>query len=216
MGKENQTPQSEQITENIWLCPDGVYRWSYEFDMLRNPTILITVFKVLGISCGAVFLFTFFVDLFSGSIQSWGDLRGPGLLFLVMAAILLVLGVLSYLIVAAIFGWKYMVLFEMTDQYVKHIQMPKQVQKAEALGWLTTFVGIMAKQPVTAGAGLLAASKNTSTSVFENVAVVKVRRRRHAIHVNQLLDKNQVYAEDVDFDFVEKFILDRCTKAKIK
>ena len=208
--------QGEPVSENIWLCPDGVYRWVYEYDMLRNPGIMVTVWKVLGISFGAVFLFNLIVSLFGGDLKTMDDLWGIGKLFLILAGIFLVLSVVSYIILAALYGWKYQVLFEMTDEYVKHIQMPKQFKKAEAIGWLTAFVGALAHKPYMVALGSNVAARNTSTSEFKNVEIVKVRRKRHTIHVNQLLDKNQVYAEDADFDFVEKYILDRCVKAKVK
>ncbi len=208
--------QGESVSENIWLCPDGVYRWVYEYDMLRNPGIMVTVWKVLGISFGAVFLFNLIVSLFGGDLKTMDDLWGIGKLFLILAGIFLVLSVVSYIILAALYGWKYQVLFEMTDEYVKHIQMPKQFKKAEAIGWLTAFVGALAHKPYMVALGSNVAARNTSTSEFKNVEIVKVRRKRHTIHVNQLLDKNQVYAEDADFDFVEKYILDRCVKAKVK
>lgn len=211
-----ETKQGEQVTENIWLCPDGVYRWSYEFDMLRNPTILFTVWKVLGISFGVVFLFSFFISLFTGSIGSAADIWGLAKGFLILLAVFLVIGVIAYFIVAYMYGWKYMVLFEMTEEYVRHIQMEKQFKKAEAVGWITLLAGLMAGKPSVAAIGLTSATKNESTSIFEKVEFIKVRRRRHTIHVNQLLDKNQVYAEDADFDFVESFILAHCTKAKLR
>ena len=203
-------------SENIWLCPDGVYRWVYEYDMLRNPTIMLSVWKVLGLSLGVVLLFDLIVSLFGGDLKTLDDLLGVGKLFLILAAIFLVLSVLSYIILAALYGWKYQVLFEMTDEYVKHIQMPKQFQKAEAIGWLTAFVGVLAGKPYMVALGSNVAAKDTKTSEFAHVEIVKVRRKRHTIHVDYLLDKNQVYAEDADFDFVEKFILDRCVKAKVK
>ena len=59
-------------------------------------------------------------------------------------------------------------------------------------------------------------AKGASTSIFKDVEYLRVRRKRHTIHVDQLLDKNQVYAENADFDFVEQFIRERCVKAKIK
>ena len=31
---------------------DGIYRWTYELNIYRNPTVLITVLKVLGLSMG--------------------------------------------------------------------------------------------------------------------------------------------------------------------
>ena len=70
--------KSEPVTENIWLCPDGVYRWTYEMDMLRNPTIMISVWKVLGISFGVVFLFDLIVSLFGGNLKTLDDLWGVG------------------------------------------------------------------------------------------------------------------------------------------
>ena len=30
------------MSENIKKCDDGSYRWVYEFDMLKNPIILLT------------------------------------------------------------------------------------------------------------------------------------------------------------------------------
>ena len=40
--------QGEKVTENIYLCPDGMYRWIYEFRMMKNPAILFTLFKIFG------------------------------------------------------------------------------------------------------------------------------------------------------------------------
>lgn len=216
MDENNLTNQDGFVTQNIRLCPDRVYRWTYEYDMRKNPTILFTVWAVLGIAFGAVFLFTLLVSLFQGNIGSLHDLWLQSRVFVILLGVFFVISIIAYLILAAIYGWKYQVLFEMTDESVTHIQMPKQVKKAEAIGWLTAAVGAAAGKPAMIGLGINAAAKSTSTSEFKNVRTVKVRRRRHTIHVNQLLDKNQVYAEDADFDFVEQFILARCANAKIK
>ncbi len=206
----------EKVTENIYLCPDGVYRWFYELEMLKNPTILFTVWKVLGIAFGVVALLILIVDLFQGTIRSVSDILPAMKVILILVPIFLVISIISYLILAAVYGWKYVVLFEMTEEYVKHIPAPKQFKKAQALNWLTVLAGAMAKSPAAMGAGILAGTKGTSTSVFKDVEYLRIRRKRNTIHVDMLLDKNQVYAEDADFDFVEKFIRDRCVKAKIR
>ena len=218
MENENNDPvlKGDKVTENIWRCPDGIYRWTYEYNMKRNPTILFTVWKVMGIAIGAVYLFILILNLFAGSLKSLNDLWQASKIIVLMIGIFFVLSIISYLILAALYGWKYQVLFEMTDTSVTHIQMPKQFKKTEAIGWLTMLAGIAAKKPYMVGLGLNVAAKNSSTSEFKNVETVKVRRKRNTIHVNQLLDKNQVYAEDADFDFVEKFITERCTKAKFR
>lgn len=206
----------EKVTENIYLCPDGVYRWFYEMEMLKNPTILFTVWKVLGIAFGIVGLFILVVDLFDGMIHSFTDAVEALKVILILIPAFLVISIIAYVIVAWTFGWKYIVLFEMTDEYVKHIPTPKQYKRAQALNWLTVVVGTLAHSPTVMGAGMLAGAKSASTSVFREVEFIRVRRKRNTIHVDQLLDKNQVYAEDADFDFVEKFIKDRCVKAKVR
>jgi hypothetical protein len=216
MNEKIPQPAGKKVTDTIWLCPDGVYRWTYEMDMLRNPTIILTVWKVLGIAFGAAFLFTLIVDLVQGTIRSLADLWSASKVFLILIGVFFVISIISYLLLAAAYGWKYQVLFEMTDQYVTHIQMPKQFEKAEAIGWLTALGGLAAGKPYMVGLGVDSAARNTMTTQLGNVAVLKVRRRRDTIHVNQKLDRNQVYAKDADFDFVESFLRAHCTKARIR
>lgn len=205
---ENKTYQGKEVR----LCNDGKYRWVYEMNLLKNPTIFLTVLKVMLISVGIVGLFMLLIAAFQGDLDVewlWFWLKLMG----IMIGVFLGLTIISILIVAAILG-KYVVLFEMDDKEVVHIQMPRQVKKAEVVGLITALVGLAAKNPTTVGAGLLSASRSTSTSVFANVRSVKARRRRNLIKVNQLLFKNQVYVPDEDYDFVYDYIKSRCPKAK--
>ncbi len=207
--------EGKKVTENIYLCPDGKYRWVYEFSMIRNPTILLTIWKIFGGIILVMLVLSFFIELFQGNAADWfTSLLDPGIL--IVPGIMLVLSLIGYFIVAAMYGWKYMVLFEMDEEKVVHQQMPKQFEKAEAMGWLTTFVGALAGSPTTMGSGLLAASRSTLSSTFEYVKKVKRNKALNVIYVIELLDHNQVYAKKEDFDFVWEFITKRCTKAKIK
>ena len=181
-------------------------------NLLKNPTIFLTTLKVMAISVGIVGLFMLLITAFQGDLDMdwfrfWLKLMG------IVLGIFLGLTIISILIMAAILG-TYVVLFEMDEKEVVHIQMPRQVKKAEVVGLITALVGIMAKNPTTIGAGMLAASKSTSTSEFANVRHVKARRRLNLIMVNQLLSRNQVYVADEDFDFVYNFIKTHCPNAK--
>ena len=51
--------------------PDCTYRWTYELNMYRNPTVLITVLKVLGLSMGLIWLFVVLVSM--GDRRFWWD-----------------------------------------------------------------------------------------------------------------------------------------------
>ena len=203
---ENKSYQGKEVR----LCSDGKYRWAYEMNLLKNPTIFFTVLKVMMISVGIVWLFGLVIGLGDMSLDYflfWTKLTG------IMIGVFFVLTIIGVLITAAILG-KYVVLFEMDENEVVHIQMPRQVKKAEVIGFITVLVGAMAKNPTTMGAGLLAASKSRSSSEFANVRRVKAYRKRNLIKVNQLFNKNQVYVADEDFDFVYNFIKSRCINAK--
>lgn len=198
----------------VRLYPDGKYRWVYEVPMLKNPSILIDVYKVLGISFGLVWLLNvIFISCEDG--LSLSNLWGLSYGFLILMGVFLVIGYVAYVIVAWTYGWKYVVLFTLDEKEVKHEQMPRQVKKAQVLGALTSMVGIAAGKPGVVGTGLLAASRTSSTSVLANVARVIPCRRMNLIKVNQLLNKNRIFVPEEDFDFVYDFLCQHCTKAKI-
>ena len=206
----------KQITKNIWLAPDGKYRWVYEFNMLKNPTILISVVRVLLLAFGIVMALMLTVQLTEGVMgtfeEYWGFYKG----MLILLGVLLFLAVVAYLIVAKSFGWSYFVLITMDEEFVQNRYMKQTFEKAQALGWLTALAGLAAGNLTTAGAGLVSATRDTSTSEFAYVRKVKAVRRRQVIYVNQLLGHNQVYAEPEDFDFVRNWIADHCPNAKIR
>ena len=153
-------------------CADGKYRWVYEVPMLKNPSILFDVYKVLGISFGIVWLFGM---ILIGCEEGFDldSLWGSTSVFLIVMLIFAVIGYIGYFIVGAAAG-----------------------------------------KPGTVGAGLLAASRTTSTSELANVARLIPCRRMNLIKVNQLLNKNRVFVPDEDFDFVYDFLCQHCPKAK--
>jgi len=135
--------QGQKVTENIYYCPDGKYRWVYELNMLTNPIILLTIWKIFGILILIQIVFSFLIDAFQGNLKGWFTdyLFTPG--FLIVPGILFGISLIAYVIVACIYGWKYMVLFEMDHKGIDHIQMPKQFKKAEGLAWLTAMAGLV-------------------------------------------------------------------------
>ena len=215
MGEDMQEYKGEYVTENIVKCEDGVYRWYYEFPMMRNPTILFTVYKVLGISFGAVYLLVAIMTIADSYSEPGALLKITGIFLLIML-VFAVIGFLAYVIIAAFYDWKYTVLFEMYEDRIIHIQTPRQFKKAEAVAWLTMFAGVVTGNIGRVGQGLLIATKQSSVSVYDRVKTVKVRSGRHTIFLNQALEKNQIYADEADFEFVKNYILQRCVNAKIK
>lgn len=195
----------QKVSPNITLCPDGVYRWFYEFHMWKNPTILFTIWNVLFLSVGIVWGMLILLELYDNGVTLEGMIEQVAVLVCLGIGMFL-LGGIGYLVYAAFLGGRYCVLFEMDAYGVKHIQMEHQFKRAQALGWLVALSGLAAGKPGVAGTGILAATKNSMYTAFEKVRSVEVLRRRNVIKVNELLNKNQVYAENEDFDFVCDFI----------
>lgn len=114
---------AERPTPNIQLCSDGVYRWFYPFDMLKNPNILFTVWNVEAIAVGATYLLVLLINLIGGSLYDMEVFLNLTGVFAVLLLVFLVIGVIAYLILAKLWGWRYLVIFEMDEKGVLHKQM---------------------------------------------------------------------------------------------
>ena len=196
----------------VSLCEDGKYRWTYPLDMLKNPTILFLIFKIFSI----LFSIPLLIALISAAVNNdlakiWDSFIK---IWLIVVVVFFLIIIISYLIVVWMNGGKYIVHFTMDEKRIVHKQEPAQFDRARKVGLLAALVGIFAKRPSTAGAGALAASRNTSISDFDKVRRVKANRRQHLIKVNQTLERNQVYVTEEDFDFVLDFIRKHCPNAK--
>lgn len=202
----------DTIDHKVRQFKDGKYRWVYEMPILSNPTIFLTVFKVFAYILGVSFVvFGFFIYVIHGN---WAGLWEMAKGYLIALGIIAVLNVLGVLVIAAMYKGKYIVMFEMDEQQIKHIQVSEQFRKAKKMGQLAAFAGMLSGNFTTAGAGMLMASKDASVSNYSEVRRVIPRRKLHVIKVNEFIEKNQIYVSDEDFDFVYNFIKSRCVNAK--
>lgn len=210
----NATGQLESPDYNgqqVRLCTDGKYHWTYPMNMLTNPSVYITVCKIFGALFAVAFLIANIGPLTRGEFAAIAaDLKWWAVAVLVFLAI----SGLAYLIVAAQYGWKYIVQFTMDENGITHAQIPEQRHHARRIGKAVAGTGILSGAPGRAGQGLLIASHTSLSSDFAVVRSVKARRRWNTILVNEPFAKNQVYTTAEDFDFVYNFILDHCPKVK--
>lgn len=209
--------QLEQTTykgeEHVRLCTDGKYRWTWPMNMYKNPLVLLTVLKIFGIIFGVAMVLMFIGPAFRGE---WSAALEGLKIWAIILGVFLVITLLAYWIVAALYGGKYIVHFTMDEKGLLHDQVPMQKKKAEKMGCLIALAGIFAKRPSVAGAGFMTAAHTKTSSDFSRVRRIKAYPRLHSIKVNEGLSKNQVYTHPEDFSFVLDYIQSHCPKSSKK
>ena len=204
----------EKVSENIYFCEDGKYRWVYELGLFKTPTIYILIWKIFFFIMLGVFTLMFFVSL-GDSDFFWEGFLGWLKAFGIALAAMSVIVFLGYALYAAMMGGKYIVIFEMDENGINHKQIPSQAKKAQAISKATIIAGLATGRLSMIGAGI-GASRTEMYTGFEKVRKVKAYPRQNLIKVNELLSHNQVYAEKEDFEFVMNYITERCVNVKGK
>lgn len=209
--KADRQLEPKQLSPNILKGTDDIYRWSYGMNMWKNPTIFITVWKVMMI--GAMFPVLLMTVL---TLVEDGFIEGIVMffrMFLLMGAIMSGLAIIAYPIVAIMNGGSYQVVFELNSKGVNHMQMQKQFKKNQIMAFITVLAGAAAGNPQVAGAGLLAGAKQSSYSEFDQVKKIVANSKRHVIYINESLQHNQVYVAKEDFYQVKDYIVRHCKQA---
>ena len=202
--------EGEKISENIVLCADGKYRWTYEVSLYRNPSLFLLVWKIFFFILLAIFGCVMIADVINWGTRNIVSNLKFLLYFLIGMTVVVGLG---YLLYAVIMGGKYRVLFEMDEDGINHKQMPEQAKKAKAVSALTVLAGLFSRNVTTVGVGLNAA-RTEMYSDFSKVRKVIAYPHTNLIKVNELLSHNQVYAATEDFDFVLNYITGHCPNRK--
>ena len=203
----------ENYDYSVQRCDDGKYRWRYELDMWKNPSILILIFKIFFWVFVGIWGFMIIITLIEdgGNPEMMWDTTLP---FLILIGAFTVIALIAYAIVAAMYGGKYIVLFEMDEKGVNHCQVNAQAMRARKMGIITAAAGVATGNLTTAGIGVTSASRSSLYTSFNKVRSIQCSKHRNLIKVNELFFKNQVYVRDEDFDFVYEYIKSHCPQIK--
>lgn len=182
------------MKEYLFNSETNTTSWIYEYKMWTNPTIYFTLFKVFIICALVPALVVFCL------IVNDGFVNALILLFKVFGIVLGIVSILltvAYIIIACINGGKYIVVFDMNENGIRHTQMNKQFTKMQAFHLIGTLIGIKENDLVTAGSNMIAGSKNTIYTNFKKVTGIISNKKRNTI---KLVSKdginNQVYVNE--------------------
>ena len=180
--------------DRVTLCQDGKYRWVYDVNLLTNPSVFITVIKVLLISVIITYAFVLGICLLDGNMSEESFLSLTKV-FGIVAAVLLGLGIVGYIVYAIIVGGKYTVLFTLDDNELVHQEYGKTLEKARLIGELSMIAGAAGGSVRGTGTGLLAKRRTSMTTRLNRVRRVKPCRWMNMIKVNERWSRNRVYVK---------------------
>ena len=198
--------------ERVKLCEDGKYRWIYKMSTLKNPTMMIRMGKILGVTLLVVYIVAQLASLTGEGENSFRytvEMLTPAIL------IILAVYVVSYLLWVLLCGGTYVCAFEMDDGGILHAQGQNKTEKQKLIEQMAVLMGLVSPVAGILGSGMMAAVNSSWKSSFFAVTSLKAKRRYNAIYLNEPGCKNIIYVDDRDFDFVWSYIKARCGEAKI-
>ena len=202
------SPENE-ITTRVKLFPDGKYRWNYELNLVKNLSVFIDLIKVFGFILWGIWLIMELVQIIKGDFE-WDRFLIDTKVFFWISVFAFFLCLISYLIVIRINKRYYHLMFIMDEESVTHYERGDTAKNGQLVAAAAV---IMDSNNAPAA---MAALQTAWESRFPKVRRVKTVRRRQLIKVNGLLTKNRIYVEDPeDYEFVLRYIIECCPKAKI-
>ncbi len=196
----------------IYFGQRGNISWIYEYNLWKEVAVFITILKVLLLSTLFPALVIFFVTLEEGFLKA---IQVMAYVYFITGVIILCLLMVSYIIVAIINGGKYIVLFELDEFGVNHIQMPHQYKKNNVLSMIGVVFGAIANNYTAIGANLLSISKKNMYTDFKKVKKIIINKKKKIIYLNETFNKNQIYIQANDFDYIKEIILSKSKNAKV-
>ena len=187
-----------EFPSRVTLCGDGVYRWSYDMDMYRNPYLRSILLKVMGVLCAVMYVFL--LALIAGG----GRELTPRTMLLAALPFsgLLLLTLLIYYICAAVMHGTYHLRFEMDEDAVRLVRKASTQRMMNVMADVTTMANMRAGHQLQTAAG-------SGCTLFQSVRAMTERPEHDAINLRELMGANQLWIPRADYEFVRDFIAQR-------
>ncbi|MTI96922.1 MAG: hypothetical protein FH749_15880 [Firmicutes bacterium] len=139
------------------------FSWAALVPIFRNSTIMLQLAIAIGIPFGVLCIVL-------AAVGAWYGLTMIAALFL-----------LTFLLIMAVYGGVYDVGYVLDSKGIHCYARPRQAKRNRFVNWVTVILGLLARQPAAAGAGLLAGSRQSTFLKWNNVRKVKYKPRKRVI-----------------------------------
>lgn len=194
----------------------NMYSWHHEIDLLKDVSIIMTVWKIFSLCASFPAIVVMLTELYDGS-----SIIGKLSILLKMYAIIwgistALLFISYYLVFVPMHGGKYRIMFEMDDKGIRHIVASRQMKKARKVAFLGVLVGVFSRSPMLAGSSIISGTRKSMYTSFAGVTkIVLYPKKNKIILVEEHIARNMIYTAPEDFVEVSRYIIGRC-KSRIK
>lgn len=192
------------------------HSWQYEIDLLRDISIIMTVWKIFSLCASFPTIVVMLAELFDGSsiiLVFWIPLKIYAVVWGISTALLFIS---YYLVFVPMHRGKYRIIFKMDHKGISHIVAKNQMKKARKVALLGILVGIFSRSPMVAGSSIISGTRNSMYTSFDGVTKIVLYRKKNKIKlVEDHIARNIIYTAPEDFEAVSGYIIGRC-KSEIK
>ena len=181
--------------------------------MFRNYSILWLILKAVGVC--TVGLSVLMGLILSGGRNIRESLLAAGIIFGAVGVIGVVITIVCYFLVAAIYGGCYVAIFSMDEKTIAQFQPVGQAAKNRAIGVFTAMAGAVSGNLALAAASLTTGSRLVVETPFTDIRSLKIIRQKGEIRVHSFLTWYTVYVNPEDFSLIEEHITSRSVNARI-
>ena len=191
-------------------CDDGVYRWLYDLDFRKNPSVLYTVIFAVTLCYLLPLVILAVIFAIDGMfLQAMQDILP---IYLLCGLALVVITACCYVGIGIYYKWTFSFMYEMDEEGIMFRRIGSDAEKTEAIGNLGMLTGMMTGNIGLIGSGMNMSLNQGSYSRFSKVYTVKACPERDLIKVNSFFLFNQVYVNPDDYGFVLEYIETRTGK----
>ena len=175
-------------------------RWEISVPIFRNTIILKQMAIAIGIPFGLVIGILPIASRGEGAREY--SLYG-------LALIATTFG-LAYLVIMIAYGGKYQVGFVLDHMGIQCYTCGKQAKRNRVINRLTVALGILAHRPAAAGAGILAASRQSTSLKWRDIRKTKLHPGQYTITVRgDFAQQIAIFCTPDNYGAVEAFIRSR-------
>lgn len=190
--------------------------WDYRMHLFGDATMPKTIIKIFFFVVLSILFFVVLLEIIDGNISLDVFLELATVFGLIYLGLIVLTLVSYYIVFAMIHGGKYDIIYQMDDKGVSFITAKGSMNKAKKAAVFGALVGIAAGSLTAVGSNMIAGSRSSMYTKFASVTRVVVhKKKKKMILTESHVAKNHIYANEDDFEEIERYIVDRCKKAKV-